>query len=105
MEPQSVNGDEVRSGAFDIIEVVELDPIPVKVTAAPLQHREHTRRILAYSLLALLAAVVVYAGVLVSLHYQLEAVRGYLDLVFGSLVTLTASVLGFYFGAAEKYKD
>lgn len=89
-------------GDFGIVEEVEQpgSKSPYRAINIP-QHREQTRRYLALVLTLLLSVVVLGAGGLVIASYPGEEIGGLLDVVFTPLVTLTASVLGFYFGSTD----
>lgn len=94
--------EDPKDGDFAIVEDVEQpgSKSPYRAINIP-QHREQTRRYLALVLTLLLSLVVLGAGGLVAANYPGEEIRSFLEVVFTPLVTLTASVLGFYFGSTD----
>lgn len=60
--------------------------------------REKTRSLIAYALIALLAAVVFWTLWLFSNGKAVEDVKSLLEVLFAPLIAIIGTILGFYFG-------
>lgn len=88
------------------VEATEKLPTPVgTVEVAP---EDKVRQFLAWSLLGLLAFVVLAGFALLSLSHiweiELGELKSTVQLFFTSVLTLVSTVLGFYFGAEKQRK-
>lgn len=97
--PASQTGEDISRDLTILERTAPEGPIgPVGESSVTMEDR--ARLVLAGSLLALLAAVVIGSGwTVLNFPGRQPAVEGYLQIVFAPIVGLVGSVIGFYFGS------